>query len=366
MSAELNKNSSGQSHRKTADQEPLLKSPRIHLWRYLPILIILGLAVHLLVPQITTLENSWSVVLGMVWWAVALAATAQALSYLGSGFTLHAILDSNREKLSTGRGVLITLAAASIGLVAGGWVGTAAATYGWVRQESRDGKVASLAGTLPAMLNNAVLAGIAIIGVLYLLMVHDLKEMQLIGFGIVLLVMVLMTVGTIMGLRSPDRTTEFVLWLAGRWASLRHQPLDSKGTMEWVAQLFAAWNSLGHGHWRRPAFGALANVGFDVLTLYFLFVATGYRVGLDVLLAGYGLPFILGKIAFLFPGGVGVMEASMVAMFDSLKIPNGVSAVVILGYRLFSFWLPSLLGFAVAAYLERQPQVINREGARGE
>ncbi len=354
MSTESNKNSPSPSHRKIADQEPILESPGIHPWRYLPVLIVLGLAVHLLVPQITTLENSWSVVLGMAWWAVALAVTAQVFSYLGSGFTLPAVLDSNREELSTGRGALITMAAASIGLVAGGWVGTAAATYGWVRQESHDGKVAGLAGTLPAMLNNAVLAGIAIIGVFYLLIVHDLNVMQLVGFGVVLLVIILMMVGTLMGLHSPERTTKLVLWLAGRWATLRHQPLNSKGTVESVEQLFAAWNSLSHGNWRRPAFGALANVGFDVLTLYFLFVATGYRVGLDVLLAGYGLPFILGKLAFLFPGGVGVMEASMVAMFDSLKVPNGVSVVVILGYRLFSFWLPSLLGFAVAAYLQRQ------------
>ncbi len=302
----------------------------------------------------------------MLWWAVALAVAAQVLSYLGSGFTLHAILDSNRQKLSTARGALITMAAASIGLVAGGWVGTAAATYGWIRQENRDGNVASLAGTLPAMLNTAVLAGVAIIGVFYLLIVHDLSELQLIGFGIVLLVIILMMVATVIGLRSREKTTRLVLWLAGRWASLRHQALDSKGIIESVGQFFDAWNSLGHGNWRRPALGAIANMAFDMLTLYFLFVSTGYHVGLDVLLAGYGLPFILGKMAFLFPGGVGVMEASMVAMFDSLKVPDAVSVVVILGYRLFSFWLPSLLGFIVAAYLQRQQPVIERKGASAQ
>ena len=91
-----------------------------------------------------------------------------------------------------------------------------------------------------------------------------------------------------------------------------------------------------------------------MLTLYFLFIATGYNVSLGVLFAGYGLPFILGKMAFLFPGGVGVMEASMVAMYDSLQVPNAVSVVVILGYRLFSFWLPSLLGYAAAGTLRRK------------
>jgi uncharacterized protein (TIRG00374 family) len=97
--------------------------------------------------------------------------------------------------------------------------------------------------------------------------------------------------------------------------------------------------------------GAIANIVFDMLTLYFLFMAAGYNVSLGVLFAGYGLPLILGKMAFLLPGGVGVIEGSMVALYDSLRVPNAVSVVVILGYRLFSFWLPTLLGFAAATYL---------------
>jgi uncharacterized protein (TIRG00374 family) len=56
-------------------------------------------------------------------------------------------------------------------------------------------------------------------------------------------------------------------------------------------------------------------------------------------------------MAFMLPGGVGVIEAGMVAIYDSLLVPNAVSVVVILGYRLFSFWLPTLLGFVAAAYL---------------
>ena len=56
----------------------------------------------------------------------------------------------------------------------------------------------------------------------------------------------------------------------------------------------------------------------------------------------------------MFPGGIGVVEGGMVAMYDSLQVPNGVSVVVILGYRLLSFWLPSLLGFGAAAYLSKK------------
>jgi uncharacterized protein (TIRG00374 family) len=337
-----------------ADYEQESKSPKIRLWRYLPILLILGLAVHLLVPQITTLEKSWSVVKGMTWWAVALAVVAQAFSYLGSGFMLHAILGNNGQKLSLLKGSLITMAAYSIGLVAGGWVGGAAATYSWIRKESHNESTAALAGSLPALLNNAVLVGVALIGTIYLLVVHVLTTTQLIEFGIILLVLGLLAVGGVIGLRSPGTATRFAVWLAGRWAALRRKPFTPEKTVASVTQFVIAWQSLRQGKWLHPLLGAIANIGFDMLTLYFMFIAAGHTVSLGILFAGYGLPFILGKIAFLFPGGVGVMEASMVALYDSLKVPNEVSVVVILGYRLFSFWLPTLLGFAAAAYLSRK------------
>ncbi len=333
------------------DLEQPVPSPKVRLWRYLPLLIILGLAVHLLLPQITTLENSWSVVQKMTWWAVALAVTAQVLSYLGSGYTLHAILRTKQQKLSSLRGALITMASASIGLVAGGWVGTSAATYGWIHRENHDVNTATLAGTLPAMLNNAVLIGVAIIGVIYLLVVHDLSWAQLLEFSLILLMLVLITFGIVLVLRSPGFVTRIAVRLSSRWTTLRHQPYQPQETISLVRQFVTAWNSLGNGKWKQPALGAAANIGFDILTLYFLFIAAGYHISLGVLFAGYGLPFILGKLAFMFPGGVGVIEGSMVAMYESLKVPTDISVVVILGYRLFSFWLPSLLGYVAATYL---------------
>jgi uncharacterized protein (TIRG00374 family) len=333
-------------------EEPI-PTPQIRLWRYLPILIILGLAVYLLVPQIATLENSWAVVQGMAWWAVALAVVAQVLSYFGSGFILHAILETNQRKLSTPRGTLITLASASIGLVAGGWVGAAAATYGWIRRESQDGNAATVAGTLPAMLNNAVLAGVTLIGTVYLLIIHDLSQAQLIIFSMIMLAICLIFFGIVAGLRSPEMITKLAVWLASRWSVLLHKSYEPQETIVAVRRFVGAWESLGDGKWRLPLLGAIANIGFDMLTMYFLFIAAGHNINLGILFAGYGLPFMLGKLAFMFPGGVGVMEASMVAMYESLSVPNEVCVVVILGYRLFSFWIPSLIGFIAAAYLSK-------------
>ena len=95
--------------------------------------------------------------------------------------------------------------------------------------------------------------------------------------------------------------------------------------------------------------GAVFNIAFDMLTLFFLFIAAGHEVSLGVLLAGYGLPLLVGKMAFIIPGGVGVVEGSMTALYTGLGTPNAITVVVVLGYRLISFWLPSLFGFFAAA-----------------
>jgi uncharacterized protein (TIRG00374 family) len=165
------------------------------------------------------------------------------------------------------------------------------------------------------------------------------------------LVLGVLVAGVIITIRSPGMAGRFAVWMAGHWAALRHKPYQSENTIASVNRFAASWDSLRKGRWLRPLLGAAANVGFDMLTLYLLFIAAGHNVSPSILLAGYGLPLILGKMAFLFPGGVGVIEGSMVAIYNSLKVPNEISVVVILGYRLLSFWLPTLFGFVAAAYL---------------
>ncbi len=334
-----------------AEQKQSTLPPNIRIWRYLPILIVFGLAVHLLLPQIATLENSWSVVQNMKGWAVILAALAQIVSYVGLGYTLHSILHTDAKPLSIWKGTLIAMASYSIGLVAGGTMGEAATMYALVRREDRDVHASVMAWTLPGMLNTAILVIVSLIGTSYLILVHDLTQTQLIEFSVVLLVMGLITFGVVAAFRFPERATKIVVWLASRGASLIRKPFDPTNTLASMTGFFSTWRALQNGGWIRPAIGAAINIGFDMLTLYFLFVAAGQQVSVGVLFAGYGLPFIVGKLAFIFPGGVGVMEASMAAMYTSLKVPNAVSVVVILGYRLFSFWIPAALGFIVAGYL---------------
>jgi uncharacterized protein (TIRG00374 family) len=327
--------------------------PKIRLARYLPLLIIIGLAVHLLLPQITSLENSINVVRSMSLWLVGLAVVAQVCSYLGSGYLLKVIVDLGKSRLSIVRGALITLAAASIGLVAGGWVGAAAATYRWVEKSEDTSEEAALAGVLPLLFNNALLVIITVIGLVYLLINQHLSRAQVIGYSLFLSVLGISILVVIYAIQHPEMVEPLVLKIADSLMHLVRRKYDPSALRDAMENIYSSLVLLRKSGWVRPALGSAMNICFDMLTLYFLFIAAGHTADPGVLMAGYGLAFLLGKVAFLFPGGVGVIESGMTAIYTNLGVPDSVSVVVILSYRLFSFWIPSLLGFAVTGYLQR-------------
>ena len=319
---------------------------------YLVPLVLVGLAVHLLLPQIAGLKQAWQTIQQMPWWLVALAVVAQIASYSGSGYLLTALAAMLQERLTLLRGTIITLAGSSMGLVAGGVVGNSAAIFRWTAGSGVSGQAAGLCGTLPSLFNNLLLVVMAILGLFHLLVIHQLTRLQGISFSLILTLLTLLVATAVYGVTHPAWLLRVMKSLAKWWATLRKRPYNPATTENNVNQLVNTWIILRNGGWRGPAFGAGLNIGFDMLTLYLVFVASGHAVSPGVLLTGYGLPLLIGKVGFL-PGGVGIVEATMTAIYVSMGVPNHVTVVVILGYRLISFWLPTLLGFPLALYLQQ-------------
>jgi uncharacterized protein (TIRG00374 family) len=320
--------------------------------RYMLPLLLAGLAVHLLLPQLTSLQHSLQVLRGMTFWAVGLAVGMQILSYLGSGVLMRAIVAVVGQRLSILRGTLITIASYSIGLVAGGMVGSAASTYRWLRSSGVKPEGALLAGWLPSLFYTASLVTVSVFGLLHLLIVHQLTTLQAASFGFMLLILGSLVALSAWALRHRARVTSLAETVGERWARVRRRPYDPAISRAGLERLFNAWELLSRGGWRGPALGAILNVTFDMLTLLFVFVAAGHPVSPGVLLAGYGLPLLLGKVP-LIPGGVGVVESTMAALYDGLGVPYGVTVVVILIYRLLSFWIPTLVGFPLVPVMRR-------------
>jgi len=88
---------------------------------------------------------------------------------------------------------------------------------------------------------------------------------------------------------------------------------------------------------------ASANWLLDALCLYFFLWAFGGRPTVIGLLVPYCLANVMAAIP-ITPGGLGIMEATLISTLVGFGLDPGVAALGVSAYRLVSFWLPIPLG----------------------
>jgi len=336
------------------DAEQDKKSPnRKRIILYILALIFLGSAVYIFLPRIATLENSLKVLQSMSVWLVCLAIITEVCSYFGSGYLLKIIMGTQKPGFSIFRGVLITLAASSIGLVMGGWISTAATTNYWISKSEETIEVSPLTGFLPDVYNTVLLIVLAGIGLLYLLFIHILTSSQIILYITIFVIWILGLLVAFFGVRDRKNVERLALWTVNIFTRFFKRPDKTSAVHNKIDDLYSGLMLLRKNSWIKPAAGSSLNIALDMLSLYLLFFAAGHTINIMTLIAGYSIAYIIKFISFFIPGGVGVFEAGMTAVYTSLGVPAGISVVVVLSYRLFSFWLPSILGFAATGYLSK-------------
>ncbi|MBZ5632161.1 MAG: flippase-like domain-containing protein [Acidobacteriia bacterium] len=322
--------------------------------RYFFLLIVLGLSVYFLLPRFAQIQHALEVASTLKIPLLALALGAQILSYLGSGYLLRAVVRLAAKPFSIVEGALLTAGANSVGTLGGGVLGTAGMTYLWLRQRGVDAGPAGLGGWIPIFLNDATLSIISLLGLLTLMVLN--KFSSILAAALVLAVLTLGggMAALLWSLTHREKLMPLATAISNFVARLRRKARDPRATEVAVERLLEAWDALVlQGGWRGPAAGAALNTGFDMLTLAFLFLSAGHGVNLLVLVAGYGVPQLLGKLTVIL-GGIGVVETTMVGLYGILGVPTAISVVVVLVYRLFSFWLPTLAGIALVPYLENR------------
>lgn len=323
----------------------------MHIVRFAILMAMVAFGIRLLLPQISGLEQSWTVVQAMPLGLVALAALAQVGNYGGTGLMMQSLARLLDDSLSIVRGTLIAVAAPSVGMVAGGTVGNSAITYRWVRGSGVRRLAAALCATIPLMLIHLMLLLVSIVGLVTLFFSGQLTAVEVFSFALVLAILCAIAFAALYGMKRPASLKAKLAPVMVKYNGWRNRPFDPAVIDDYVNQLVDCGVVLRTG-WHGPMVGAVLNLGFDMFTLYVLFLAAGYQLPISMLLAGYGLPLLVGRLPIV-PGGVGLVEATMTAVFVGLGAPQGPTVVATLGYRLFSFWIPTFLGFIVALYLQR-------------
>lgn len=125
--------------------------------------------------------------------------------------------------------------------------------------------------------------------------------------------------------RLPDRTasliTAAVAGLAAQLAALRADPRRSA----------------------RMATFALVAWLCDASALWLMLAAFGVTLGPGPLLVAYAVGNLLVMLP-LTPGGLGLVEGSMVPVLISFHVDPGIAIAGVLGWRVFQFWLPIPVG----------------------
>jgi glycosyltransferase 2 family protein len=327
--------------------------PKSKVRRYLFALILLGLVIYFFLSRFVAMERAVLTISNLKIPFLALSFAAQVLSFVGSGYLLRKVIHLAATPVSVFEGALMTVGANSVGTLGGGVIGTAGMTYSWLRRRGMNPGAAGLCGWLPIILNNTVLAGISLAGLLLMIHLKKSPDVFVAGFTLALIIL-----GTSLGLLiwsvTHRGTLEFLATAIANFTDkLRRRPSDRAKISSAVGHLLEGWDTLLQGGWRGPATGAFLKMGFDVLTLAFIFLAAGTRVAAAVLVAGYGVPQLLGKLTVVL-GGVGVVEATMIGLYSLLGVPRGSAIIVVLAYRVLSFWLPTLIGIPLIPYIDRR------------
>jgi uncharacterized protein (TIRG00374 family) len=89
--------------------------------------------------------------------------------------------------------------------------------------------------------------------------------------------------------------------------------------------------------------GAGGDLLFDLLSLDLVFLALRYQPGFGPLAVAYAAANIASAIP-LTPGGLGVIEVTLVAVSVGFGAPRATAVLAVLGYRIANYWLPLIPG----------------------
>jgi uncharacterized protein (TIRG00374 family) len=99
---------------------------------------------------------------------------------------------------------------------------------------------------------------------------------------------------------------------------------------------------------------AMGDLLFDLLSLDLMFLALGYQPGFGPLAVAYAAANIASAIP-LTPGGLGVIEVTLVAITVGFGAPRATAVLAVLGYRIVNYWLPLLPGAVAYLHLRLRP-----------
>lgn len=322
----------------------------------------IGLALHLILPQIPGIERSFGLIFGaspVLMLAALFSEAASEACYAGVlGRTAGAVAGSGpslraRRRRGIGPWFAFRLTVTGYGaahVLPGGGAAASAVAYGGLRGRGLDRARIALSLAVVAVLTYGALGLLFAASLLYLLVDGDLGRAAAAATVLGLAIVAGAFLCGYAAYRNPRGVRRLLRRAADGISSVvaRVQPGGWPGARTTadalVTRVKDALRATGEQLSRRPSEVArlsLLALGywiFDALCLILVFAALGVKADPVSLLVAYGVATMAGSLP-LTPGGIGVFEATMLATLALLG-EGSDAAVAVLGYRLFNFWLP--------------------------
>lgn len=286
------------------------------------------------------------------WYFMIALLALEILAVINRGAFYHSLYDYFGAKDSLRRLVILSLSSnfANLAAPSGGFSGGAV----FVSEAERQG-VSKTKGTFIFIFSQFLIYAtfllVLLFGLFYLLFNHQLQKYQIVTaatlFGIIFFLMFSMIVA-VESAAKLKKLFQFVSAVINFFARLlRRNELISGSAVHLVSQEIRSSVTLVETKIKQlwlPILHVLLMEAIDILILYYLFLAFGYSLYPGILITVYAVG-VLFNLVSITPSGVGVVEATMIVVLTSLQVPVELSTITVLGYRIFTFWIPFLIGY---------------------
>ena len=301
--------------------------------------VVAGIAIYIVLPTLVKVLGSFPRLGALRWWWLALVALAEVFSFF-CAIALQRLVTRGANWSATTTALLSGNAISSI-MPGGGAVGAGVtfkmlAAAGVGRDQVAGGLAASSVLNFAGLLALPVFALPAIVGGLVNKNLVYAAELGLggcvliLGFGALLLT----TDGFLRGLGRA------LAWLVRHVVPRRASRGDLADRLVSLRDEVRA--DLGR-HWWQAVLAIAGRVGFDFASLLAALRATGAQPHPAIVLVAYSATAIISVVP-ITPGGLGIVEASLVGLLVLAGIPSSKAIVATLVYRLGSYWLPLIAG----------------------
>lgn len=338
-------------------------------WRPLVQLGAFALAVHLLLPQLAGLEATAEALARASWWLSVTVILLEGASLAAYGELVFLVLRSFAEPADRALVQRTTFVGNALGRALPG--GTTAALATVLNALGRAGldPVKTAAALAASGTLSAVVLALLLPAALLLAVVGGDRGAAVEGAAAAALGIAAASLAARPLLRRSAVAGRVARKIA---ASLSRGPLRGRVNPDQVGSAvqggLAKVNELvsDPATLRSGAVWALANWLLDLSALVLIAVVIGQGVPLSALPLAYVVAALTAAVPTT-PGGVGVVEAVMVATLVGAGAPAGAAAATVLGWRLISHWLPIAVGLALLPTLNGRgrPQGSGRSAERG-